>query len=177
LTEIEIDFAKLRDRLYQDKMERFKSELAMCLNGSHPELQTVYSKIDSHRAEKTKLAELERKYKLESVARKTIAQRTQVHQQFYKQVFDAKNHLLKEITEEWYKINKERRTMDLLVPEYSYKIPEYTDELVHQRQQLNQEISILVGLNQYYGFPKAPQLKPVEGDELNDDLRAMNIPI
>lgn len=177
LTEIEVDFAKLRDRLYDDKMERFKSELAMCLNGSHPELQTVYTKIDSHREEKTKLAELDRKYKLESITRTIIAQRTQVHQQFYKLVFDAKNKLLKDITEEWYKINKERRTMDLLVPEYSYKIPDYNDELVYQRQQLNEEISLLVGLNHYYGFPTAPKLKSVQGDELNDDLRAMNIPL
>lgn len=175
LTEIEIDFAKLRDRLYEDKMARFKSELEMCLNGSHPELQNVYSKIDSHREEKIRLASLSQKYKFECIDRKTRAQRTAIHQQYFKRSSDFKSSYLKEITEEWYKINKERRIMDSLVPEYSYRIPEYVEDLVDQRAQVNEEISILTGLKKYYGFPRAPELKSIEGEELNDDLKAMNI--
>lgn len=175
LTEIEIDFAKLRDRLYEDKMARFKSELEMCLNGSHPELQNVYSKIDSHREEKIRLASLSQKYKFECIDRKTRAQRTSIHQQFFKRSSDFKSSYLKEITQEWYKINKERRIMDSLVPEYSYKIPEFVEDLVDQRAQVNEEISILTGLKKYYGFPRAPELKSIEGQELNDDLKAMNI--
>lgn len=175
LTEIEVDFAKLRDRLYEDKMSRFKSELEMCLNGSHPELQNVYTKIDSHREEKVRLASLSQKYKFECIDRKTRAQRTAIHQQYFKRVSDFKSGYLKELTEKWYKVNKERRLMDSLVPEYSYKVPEYTDELVTQRAQVNEEISVLVGLKEYYGFPRAPELAPIEGEELDNDLKAMNI--
>ncbi|CCH40529.1 Midasin [Wickerhamomyces ciferrii] len=175
LTEIEIDFAKLRDRLYEDKMSRFKSELEMCLNGSHPELQNVYSKINSHTEEKIRLASLNQKYKFESIDRKTKAERTSIHQQFYKQVSDFRSSYLKDITKEWYQINKERRLLDTIVPEYSYRVPEYVDELVEQRSQVNQEVSILMGLNKYFGFPKAPNLKPTEGEELDNDLKAMNI--
>lgn len=175
LTEIEIDFAKLRDRLYEDKMARFKSELEMCLNGSHPELQNVYSKIDSHREEKIRLASQSQKYKFECIDRKTRAQRTSIHQQYFKRISDFKSGYLKEITKEWYKINKERRLMDSLVPDFSYRIPNYTEDLVTQRAQVNEEISVLVGLKEYYGFPRAPELKAIEGEELDNDLKAMNI--
>lgn len=176
LTTIEIEFAKLRDRLYEDKMSRFKSELEMCLNGSHPELQTVYTKIDAHREEKLRLASLTQKYELECIDRKTRAQRTQIHQQYYKRTSDYRTKYLKDVMQGWDAINKERRNMDLEeYPEYQYKIPEYTDELVRQRTQYNKEISVLVGLNDYYGFPTAPKLASVQGDELDNDLRAMNI--
>lgn len=176
LTTIEIEFAKLRDRLYEDKMSRFKSELEMCLNGSHPELQTVYTKIDAHREEKIRLASLTQKYELECIDRKTKAQRTQIHQQYYKRTSDYRTKYLKDVMQGWDAINKERRNMDLeQYPEYQYKIPQYADELVRQRTQYNKEISVLVGLNDYYGFPTAPKLASVQGDELDNDLRAMNI--
>ncbi|KAH3678416.1 hypothetical protein WICMUC_001433 [Wickerhamomyces mucosus] len=175
LTEIEVEFAQLRDRLYEDKMARFQSELEMCSNGTHPELKAVYTKIDDHRNEKIRLASLNKKYKLQTIERRTRASRTAVHQQFIKSVSDFRTKYVKRITEDWYKINKERRTMDIVVPEYSYKRPEYTEDAVEQRAQLNQEISILTGLNQYYGFPKAPRLSSVEESELDEDLKAMNI--
>jgi hypothetical protein len=176
LTEIEIDFAKLRDRLYEDKMSRLKSEFEMCLNGSHPELQSVYTKIDAHREEKIRLAALTQKYELECIDRKTRAQRTAIHQQFLKRSSDFRTKYLQAVMTDWDTINKERRNMDLEdYPEYHYRVPEFVDEMVHQRAKYNQEISTLVGLNEYYGFPTAPRLAPVEGQELDDDLKAMNI--
>jgi len=175
LTEIEIEFAQLRDRLYEDKMSRFKSELEMCLNGSHPELQNVYGKIDSYREDKIKLSTMNQKYKFECIDRKTKATRTSIHQNFFKNKNDFKTKLINDITKEWYKINKERRIMDSIVPEYSYKIPEYVEDLVEQRYLKNQEISILVGLNKYYGFPKAPNLESINNQEMDEDLKAMNI--
>ncbi|KAH3687778.1 hypothetical protein WICPIJ_001241 [Wickerhamomyces pijperi] len=175
LTEIEVDFAKLRDRLYDDKMARFKTELEMCLNGSHPDLQAVYSRIDTYREDKIKLAKLNHKYKLEGIERKTLATRTAIHQQFLRSKNDFKMKYLKDKTEEWYKINKERRLLDDVVPDYGYRRPEFTDDAVNQRLQVNKEIQTLNGLSVYYGFPTAQDFQSLDKDELDDDLRAMNI--
>lgn len=175
LTEIEIEFAKLRDRLYDDKMTKFKSELEMCLDGSHPELQNVYTKIDLHREEKIKLATLNQKYRIDCINRTTIATRTSIHQQFFKRCSDERYKQLNSVTKNWYKINKERRELDLLSPEFKYKIKTFKDEVVDERLQVNEEINILTGLKNYFGFPKAPNLKPVIGNELNNDLREMKL--
>lgn len=175
LTEIEVDFAKLRDRLYEDRMARFKTELEMCLNGSHPDLQSVYSRIDAYREDKIKLAKLNHRYRLEGIERKTMATRTSIHQQFIRSKTDFKMKYLKDKTEEWYRINKERRTLDDVVPEFGYRRPVYTEDAVHQRLQVNKEIQTLGGLNIYYGFPTAPHFQPLVREELDDDLRAMNI--
>ncbi|CDR42455.1 CYFA0S09e03950g1_1 [Cyberlindnera fabianii] len=176
LTEIEIDFAKLRDRLYEDKMARFKSELEMCLSGTHPELQSVYTKIDSHREEKVRLSSLNQKYRLECIHRQIRAQRTAVHQQYYKKVSDHRAARINQIMHKWDQLHIERRLVELQdYPRWQYRVPEYVDEVVTQRAQKNQEISNLVGLSIYHGFPTAPAIPAATSEELDNDLLAMNI--
>ncbi|QLL34048.1 hypothetical protein HG536_0F03730 [Torulaspora globosa] len=123
ITEIEYKFAELRQQLYENKLLRLQTELQMCLEGSHPELQTYYQKIASIREYKLRRAYQRQKYELNCIDKETRATRTFIHQDFYRQVSDIRNHLLTETTQKWYDINKERRDMDNCVPEVSYHVP------------------------------------------------------
>lgn len=123
ITDIEYKFAELRQRLYENKLLKLQTELQMCLEGSHPELQTYYQKIASIRDYKLRRAYQRQKYELQCIDKGTRATRMFIHQEFYCQATDLRNQLLTETTQKWYDINKERRDMDVYVPEISYHVP------------------------------------------------------
>lgn len=123
IIEIEHQFAELRQRLYENKLTKLQTELQMCLEGSHPALQTYYQKIDSIRDYKLSRAYQSQKYELECIDKETKATRCFTHQDFYRKVSDLKHELLGETTQRWYDINKERREMDIVVPEVNYHVP------------------------------------------------------
>ncbi|SJM84173.1 related to Transcriptional regulatory protein DEP1 [Zygosaccharomyces bailii] len=123
ITEIEHKFAELRQRLFENKMLRLKTELQMCLEGSHPRLQTYYQKIASIRDFKLRRAYQRQKYNMQCIDTETRATRTHIHQDFLRKVSDLRSKLLTETTQTWYDINKERREMDIVVPEVNYHVP------------------------------------------------------
>ncbi|KAG0672862.1 Transcriptional regulatory protein [Kluyveromyces marxianus] len=159
LTKIEVEFAKLRQSLYENKLAKLQNELQMCLDGSHPQLQTYYQKIDSIRDFKLKRMYQRQKYELECIDKETRATRTFIHQDFYRKVSDLKHKLLSDTTQKWYDINKERREMDVVVPEVNYHVP---------IKIANKSLSCITG----YAAPAHPR-RP--GDVLSEDLLCENI--
>ncbi|AGO10243.1 AaceriAEL344Wp [[Ashbya] aceris (nom. inval.)] len=159
IIEIEYEFAELRQRLYENEMAKLQTELQMCLEGSHPALQTYYQKIDSIRDFKLKRAYQRQKYELECIDKETRAVRTFIHQNFYRQVSDLKHKLLNQTTQKWYDMNKERRDMDMLVSEIGYHVPVKI---------ANKTLSCITG----YAAPA--QLKG-DGDRLPEDLECEGI--
>ena len=123
ITEIEYEFAELRQKLYENRLARLELELQMCLEGSHPELRLYYEKIAAIRDYKLRRTYQKQKYELECIDTETRATRTYIHQNFYKQVNDIQNKLLGETTKRWYEINRERRDMDTTVPDVNYHVP------------------------------------------------------
>lgn len=180
---IEAEFAKLRDKLYHDKLLLLTRELQLCLEGLHPELLKIYFKINEFYQENVELANLNLAYRLKCINRETVATRTLIHQNFLKQLVDVKNHRITETTLLWYKINKERNQLDQLVEDFSYAaLPtgpagEGVDDgapaslasattkravrqgqvggLVSQRNALNHQLGVLNGLVEFHGFPMA----------------------
>ncbi|CDO95687.1 unnamed protein product [Kluyveromyces dobzhanskii CBS 2104] len=159
LTNIEVEFAQLRQSLYENKLHKLQSELQMCLDGSHPQLQTYYQKIDSIRDFKLKRMYQRQKYELECIDKETRATRTFIHQDFLRKVSDLKHRLLGDTTQKWYDINKERREMDVVVPEVNYHVP---------IKIANKSLSCITG----YAAP-ANLRRP--GDLLSEDLLCENI--
>ncbi|CAN6674873.1 transcriptional regulatory protein Dep1p [Trichomonascus vanleenenianus] len=174
LTEIEIDFAKLRDKLHEDKMARYVAEIEMCADGTHPELARVAEQIEKVRDDKIRLARAQRDYQRRCIDIQTHASRDQLHQQYFKEQADVRASLLLSTTEEWYRVNRERRAMDALVHEYSYRAR--PDEMeVFYRQDLEHEISLLCGIKREIGFPAAPEVVSASPDELEEDLYALGL--
>lgn len=159
ITEIEHQFAELRQRLYENKLAKLQTETQMCLEGSHPALQSYYQKIDSVRDYKLRRAYQRQKYELECIDKETKATRCFIHQDFYRKVADLKHDLLVSTTQKWYDINKERREMDVAVPDVGYHVPVKID---------GKTLSCITG----YAAPA--QLKR-EGEPLPEDLECEGI--
>ncbi|CCF60430.1 hypothetical protein KAFR_0K00750 [Kazachstania africana CBS 2517] len=159
ITDIEYKFAELRQKLYDNKLLKLETELQMCLEGTHPELQKYYSKIASIRDNKLRKAYQRQKYELSCIDKETKASRIFIHQNFYKNVNDLKNHLLNETTQEWYDINKERRDIDVIVPDINYHVPIKTSK---------KTLSCITG---YAGAAQAR----LPGEPISEDLEVENI--
>lgn len=159
ITDIEYKFADLRQKLYENKLVRLEIELQMCLEGSHPELHSYYQKIASIRDYKLRRAYQRQKYELKCIDKETRATRTFVHQDFYKKSNDLRNQLLADTTKQWYDINKERRDMDIVVPDVNYHVPVKIQ---------GKTLSCITG---YAG----PAQQRLPGEPLSEDLECENI--
>ena len=159
ITTIEYKFAELRQKLYETKLYKLELELQMCLEGSHPELRGYYEKIANIRDYKLRRAYQRQKYELKCIDIETHATRTFIHQGYHKRMCDTKNALLDNTTQKWYDINKERRDMDIVVPEVNYHVPVKTTD---------KTLSCITG----YAGP-ARLLLP--GEPITEDLQCENI--
>lgn len=180
LTEIEIDFAKLKDKLYEDKLKTFEQEIQMCINGIHPTLKSLYSKIEEYRTEKLQQINNRKNYQLLNIDRCTRAKRAAIHQQHILEKNEIKFGILNDLTLKWYDINRDRKVMNSLTPEYSYRIPisdsdQSMQPLVDQLADVNDEIQILETISQKFGFPVASRLTSGTNEEILEDFTALGL--
>ncbi|SCU96548.1 LAMI_0F06920g1_1 [Lachancea mirantina] len=161
MIDIEHQFADLRQRLYENKLAKLQTESQMCLEGSHPSLQTYYQKIDFVRDHKLRRAYQRQRYELECIDKETRATRCAIHQDFMRKVTDLKHELLAQTTQRWYDINKERREMDVVVPEMNYHVPVKLND---------KTLSCITGY-------AAPAHRRREGELLAEDLECEGIRI
>ncbi|CAI4054564.1 Rpd3L histone deacetylase complex subunit DEP1 SKDI_01G0600 [Saccharomyces kudriavzevii IFO 1802] len=159
ITDIEYKFAQLRQKLYDNQLVRLQTELQMCLEGSHPELQAYYSKIAAIRDYKLHRAYQRQKYELSCINTETLATRTFIHQDFHKKATDLRARLLNRTTQTWYDINKERRDMDIVIPDVNYHVPIKLD---------NKTLSCITG------YASAAQLR-YPGEPVAEDLACESI--
>lgn len=120
LISIEKDFAFLRDKLFHDKLGLLEHELKLCLDGSHPELLHIYYKVHEFYQDNIKLANSTLNYSLKCINNETIATRTAIHQDFLRSMMDMKNEMVTNTTSLWYKVNRERNSIDQVVPECNF---------------------------------------------------------
>ncbi|KAF5101076.1 hypothetical protein D0Z03_000671 [Geotrichum reessii] len=175
LTEIEVEFAKLRDSIHADKMARFIAEIEMCAEGTHPDLANTYTQIENLRKEKIRRAEKRREYERICIDNQIRASRDQLHQQYLKDTADTRANLLLKTTEEWYRVNRERRVMDALVPEYGYRVSKDVTVQTVERKARDKEVQILHDLGRNIGFPVAPDMKAGTEEEIEEDLQLLNM--
>lgn len=123
ITALEYEFATLRQKLYDNQLVRLETELKMCLDGSHPELQGYYQKIAYVRDYKLRRAYMRQQYELQCIDRETRGTRTAIHQDFFRRASELRSTMLADTTKKWYDINRERRRMDYVVPDATYHVP------------------------------------------------------
>lgn len=188
LKDIEILFAQLKDKLYETQLRKLEFELKLCQTNKHPELLDYMKMVDDDFQKKAERLMNLQKYKLKCLDNQTRAYRVVLHQQFMKNRQDLKSQEVVKITTDWYDINKERRTMDmqtLELPEYyqynesvnSSNIESYLPTLVHQRNSVYKELSVLQGLVDYKQMIPSSlnNLRGCSEEEINTDLQEMGL--
>jgi hypothetical protein len=112
---------------------------------------------------------------LECLQRQTVAQRHQLHSQYFQTVRDLRDKTLVECNQRVYELQRGRRQQGVDEVEYALRLPEKRSERIRQQIAYNREVSILSGVAKYVGFPAAPEIKSARPSEIDDDMRAMKV--
>ncbi|KAF2238028.1 hypothetical protein EV356DRAFT_334109 [Viridothelium virens] len=177
LVGIEEHFASFRERLLDEKLNQVERELALLQqpNPTHPEYLAMMQCIDARHENQIQLEDRLLAYKLNTLEVQTIAERSQIHAQYFQKVRDIRDDVLERIGKELFRIQKERRQAHGDEPEYNYVYEADRPKQIIRQTMVNKEVSLLSGIKKYQGFPAAPKLKALQSAEADDDLRAMKL--
>ena len=177
LVALEKHFAALRDRLYDERIAAINHELQLLQKSkpAHPELLRQVEVVQKHRDEKFEVEQKLLVYKIGALKNKSVAERSQLHSQYFQSVRDIRERHLERISEHFYRIQRDRFKADSSVPSFSIPFPEKSSQQILQQTAYNKEVSILSGVAKYVGFPAAPELAASGQKDIEDDIQKMGV--
>ena len=98
-------------RLHEERLTQLTQELVILEgpNSTHPEFNAMLQCIDARRDEKLEHERIALQYSLKSLERRSVAERSQMHSEYFQSARDVRERHLYRIGEEWYKIQQDRR--------------------------------------------------------------------
>ncbi|QSL64380.1 hypothetical protein MERGE_001681 [Pneumocystis wakefieldiae] len=175
LTQIEIQFAKLRDKLYENQISYLDKEVDLVNKGIHPELSSLMEKIAERRERKYNIAVASRDMSMKFIKDEFIAHQYEIQNSFLESKRKLREKMLQRTGEKCFQIYHERRLMETLAPEYGFSIPTKRLLQLRNRRAHELEVMFLVGLKTYIGFPAAPEIKNASKEEIMQDLSEMRV--
>lgn len=176
--ELAKQFAAFREKMINEKLAATNAELDL-LNqpdSRHPEYLRQIACVNVRKAKQVSEAHAFYKFKLESIRRTTLGERSQLHSQYFQHARQLREDVMQQLGDDWYKIQNERRQNNQQEDEsYIYKFPTKKSDQIKQQAKYNQEVSVLSGVAKYIGFPAAPNITGADRDMLEDDLKAMKV--
>lgn len=163
--------------MVDEDIARCEMELEMMTQPhcTHPDYLACIRGIDERRAEKIAQERTLMKYKMECLKRQTIAQRHQLHSQYFQQVRTIREDAIAECNHRMYELQKGRRQFGADEVDYGMRMPEKKSERIRQQAAYNLEVSVLSGVGKHVGFPCAPALTSARPSEVDKDLRKMEV--
>ena len=160
-----------------EKLNQVERELALLQqpNPIHPEYLLMMQCIDARYESQIQLEDRLLAYKLHALEIQTIAERSQIHSQYFQTVREIREEMLDKLGAELFRIQKERRQAHSDEPEYNYVYEPNRPQQILRQTKINKEVSLLSGIKKYQGFPAAPKLKGLSSTDVDDDLRAMKV--
>jgi hypothetical protein len=177
LMAIEKQFATLRDRLYDERIAAINHELQLLQEPkpAHPELIRQVEVVQKYRDEKFQVEQKLLVYKIGALKTRAVAERSQIHSQYFQTVRDIRERHLERISEHFYRIQRDRFKADYSIPSFTIPFPEKRSQQILQQTAYNKEVSILSGVAKYVGFPAAPELEPSRQKDVEDDIQKMGV--
>lgn len=142
---------------------------------THPELLAQKDVIDQRRNQKLAYEHNLKKYKLQTLQRESVANKAQALSQYMQTVRDVRDSHLEQLNKKFYQLQRERRSVDSDVPEYTFSFSAKRSQQITQQTAYNAEVSVLAGVSRYVGFPAAPDIIKARPKEIEDDLRSMGV--
>jgi len=144
-------------------------------NPTHPEYLAMRQCIDQRRDEKIDLEKVILKYKIQALEIRTLANRSQLHSQYYQTAREIRETHLYKLNERFSTIQRERRHLKGKETQFSYNFNPKRSVQVAQQRAYNTEVSILSGMARHVGFPAAPEIQGLSNEDIEADLRAMKV--
>ncbi|RCH80875.1 hypothetical protein CU097_003594, partial [Rhizopus azygosporus] len=172
LTHIEVEFARLRDRMYQEKMSELNEEAIMIANGTHPELISLMAEIEEKKGKRINSAEAWRRHQYANFKRQYEGFEYQANIHFISQKNALRRNLLSSIHDKKWSIENERKKLNDL----SMNKPQHDErELIIQKREQRDETNELIDIKETIGFPMAPNPTGLNAQDIDEDLRIMGI--
>ncbi len=164
-------------RLYDERLQQLSNELALLTQptSTHPDHLAMLQCLDARRDDKIRHEQRLFRYRYDAMQRRFVAERSQIHSQYFQTVRATREKALEEVGELWYSKQENRRRWETDVDEYVHPYTTNRSMQVQEQQAYNAEVSVLSGVAEHVGFPAAPQMRPVNKGDLQDDLRQMHI--
>ncbi|KAI9882756.1 MAG: hypothetical protein M1823_005496 [Watsoniomyces obsoletus] len=177
LSMVEQHFTAFKDKLYDERLQQLNHELSLLTQPepTHPEHLAMLQCLDARRDEKIRHEQRQFRYKFNTMERKYVGERSQIHGQYFQTVRDIREKYLDESGELWYTMQENRRQWEMEVDEYLHPFSTRRSTQIKEQRAYNTEVSVLAGVAKFVGFPAAPQLQSVEQGTLQDDLRRMRL--
>lgn len=164
-------------RLFDERLAQTEAELAMLAEPipAHPEVATQMKVVDRRYDDKVEYKKTWLRFQLNSLQRKSVAEKAQAHSQFMQTARDVRERSLEKLSKESYQLQRERRNTELDPQPYCYNFSTRRSVQITNQTAYNQEVSILSGIAKYVGFPAAPELSALKPREIEEDLIAMGV--
>ncbi|OCK77611.1 hypothetical protein K432DRAFT_303785 [Lepidopterella palustris CBS 459.81] len=178
LSKIEKKFKIFREKWCDESLAQLSKELEMLRQPDceHPEYLAMVQCVDERRSEKVEYERRLFHYKQKCLNTRTVAERHQLHSQYFQTVREIRERFISECNQRIYNLQRGRRQLGMDETEYAYSFPEKRSQQVQYQTAYNLEVSILSGVAKYVGFPAAPDISSARPSDIDDDLRAMKIP-
>lgn len=175
LREIEVQFATLRSTLYEEKSHQLEKEIELVNSGEHPNLNEKAEQNVTRHQKRIRLADALLVRKKAEIDIEFKAKRFAAFSQHAQDRQKLRAFLLSRTSAEWFQIHREKRILDMAVPDYGYMVSDRPAEQVKYRLEYEMEVSLLAGLKKYVGFPAAPPVSSATKEDIVADLGAMDI--
>jgi hypothetical protein len=139
----------------------------------HPEYLNMLRCVDDRRDEKIRYEGVKQRYDFEALNCKTVAERTQLHSQYFQEVREIRSRWFEKCYTDLFALQKDRRQRGAHDVHPNYLYNPKRPEQIQQQVAYNLEVSVLAGVAKHVGFPAAPDLLLLQQDEIDADLRAM----
>jgi hypothetical protein len=149
-------------------------ELLEQSNCLHPDFLAQLRCVDERRDQKVKHEDTLLQYNLQSLGIKTVAERQQLHSQYFQDVRQIRDDAIDAGYKELYALQRDRRKFFTDPTDSMLYNPNRAEQIrIHTR--INHEISLLAGIAKHIGFPAAPDMSVVLQDDAQQDLHQMGV--
>ncbi|KAG1459395.1 hypothetical protein G6F56_006171 [Rhizopus delemar] len=173
LTQIELEFARLRDKMYQEKLSELNNEAMMIENGTHPELLSLMIEIQEKKEKRVTSAEAWRKYQYAEFKKQYEGFEYQANIHFISQKNSLRRNLLSSINRKKWSMEGERKKAS----DFSTVGQLFSDgqALILHKKEMKEEADDLNEIKESIGFPMAPNPKGLDSRDVDEDLRLLGI--
>jgi hypothetical protein len=156
-------------------LSQVNRDLDLLKRSIHPEFLAQLRTIDQHRDEKIRYEDQIFRYKQEALRNKTVAERTQLHSQFFQAVRECRDQALEKCYKDMYALQKDRRHWGADETNYNFLYNPNRSKRIQQQSAYNLEVSILSGVAKHVGFPAAPDINGLQISDIESDFLAMTV--
>jgi len=171
MVQIELDFSKVRETLYRERLSHITLEEMQIHQGSHPELSSRMAEIEKKRSERLLRAEAWKKQLIESYENQYLAIKHHLECAFYDERGNLRKQLLDERFLKIYQLKSEKRKLDTY--EVQLDPPDKTT-LARRKKARQEECAEYRIIQNTIGFP-VPTLNGLSSKEIDRDLEYLGL--